>query len=36
MLDPWSITLTGSVATPHLERGQHLEYRVWANAVGDT
>lgn len=36
MLDPWSITFTGSVANVELEKGLQIERGFWANAVGDT
>jgi predicted NBD/HSP70 family sugar kinase len=36
MLDPYSITFTGSVAIDELEHGVQLERGVWANGVGDT
>jgi predicted NBD/HSP70 family sugar kinase len=36
MLDPYSITFTGSLAIEELEHGVQLERKVWTNAVGDS
>lgn len=36
MLDPHSITLTGSLATKQLSDGVLLERNEWRNAIGDT
>ena len=35
MLDPYSITLTGSLASEDLKQGVLLERAVWQSAIGD-
>jgi len=36
MLDPYSITITGSLATEHLIEGIRRERDLWANAINDS
>ena len=36
MLDPHSITFTGSLATEHLVKGVQLEREKWRSVIGDT